>query len=68
MPDRQGFAYDDDGDRDRLIAAMEAADLRSMAVGMDRGDDPLNVTNKHEAFECWMRRAGGYVYVAAWIT
>jgi hypothetical protein len=67
VPDRQGFAYDSAVGRDRLIDRMEGSDLRGYATALERD---VAVEFKHvvkDGFRCWMRRSGGYVYVAAWI-
>lgn len=67
VPDRQGFAYNDILERDRLLNLMEVCNLRTRATQLPRSDDPVEVIASN-GFEAWMRRTGGYVYVAAWIT
>ena len=70
VPDRQGFAYDDPADRDKLIALMsqgEGTAIRTpyKANFLDR--DVTTVVMNHPEWKCYVRRAGGYVYVDAWL-
>ena len=70
VPDRQGFAYDNEtgtADRGRLIDLMIQHDLQKLATTLEY-DVVSNVYDGSlDGFWVWMRRAGGYVYVAAWI-
>jgi hypothetical protein len=67
VPDRQGFAYDATADRERLIDHMMKSDLQGYAAALERDVDVEFVHVVKDGFRCWMRRAGGYVYVAAWL-
>jgi hypothetical protein len=66
VPDRQGFAYTDRAAMTRLIDLLVDADkgIRSLA-GLDR--DAVEVTNVGTTWSIARRRAGGYVYVEAWL-
>lgn len=67
VPDRQGFAYSDPADRDALIALMgKAGDDVRTPYDLDRADGI-----RQTFFGGWfiqLRRAGGYIYVDAWLT
>ena len=65
VPDRQGFAYDDDADRKLLTEYMEAHDIRTLHDGLDF--DAVACMVDEAEFKTFMRRSGGYVYVVAWI-
>jgi hypothetical protein len=66
VPDRQGFAYTDRAAMTRLIDLLVDADkgIRSLA-GLDR--DAVEITNHGTTWSIARRRAGGYVYVEAWL-
>ena len=69
VPDRQGFAYNDEADRDRLIDALNRHNKVIRQIG-DLGRDDVTVYNLpyDGAVLCvGQRRAGGYVYVDAWL-
>jgi hypothetical protein len=69
VPDRQGFAYGDPADRERLIGKLGDAgnSFRTpYKVGLDQRDVTTVVMNTPE-WKAYMRRAGGYVYVDAWL-
>ena len=63
VPDRQGFAYNDPTDRAKMADAMARANLLHIS------DVPRDVTVVRccEGFDIGFRRAGGYVYVDAWV-
>lgn len=65
VPDRQGFAYNDTGDRERLIDYLIDRELRAMN-DIDRSDDWQRVVDGDQ-FVVVMRRSGGYCYVEAWL-
>lgn len=65
LPNRQGFAYDDSADRDALIERLMAADAAIRIPPRER-DKTVEVLND-DRFHVAVRRAGGYVYVAAWL-
>ena len=68
VPDRQGFMYDNETgvtDRGRLIDLLCQHQPERIAPTIDR-DVEFHAIDKL-GFQVWMRRAGGYVYVAAWI-
>lgn len=68
VPDRQGFAYNDQADRDRLIAHLEAASVHTdLGWLTNERDIPVHVAGEHK-WQMWLRRSGGYVYVDAWLT
>ena len=64
LPDRQGFAYNDMADRNRLIDLLRQADLASALPDL-HPDLPTEVGTGE--WSVWMRRAGGYIYVEAWL-
>ena len=70
VPDRQGSMYDNEtglASREELIEHLISADLtRPDVVGSLDRDVQVEVFNDGH-FVVWMRRAGGYIYVAAWI-
>lgn len=65
VPDRQGFAYNHIVERDALISFLERLDARTLHHGVNR-DVEAHVADEGR-FQLWLRRAGGYVYVAAWL-
>jgi hypothetical protein len=73
LPDRQGFAYNDEATRQILVDLMSMVDLRTFHHGQP-ADETTHVADDmgHDLlrprFQCYMRRAGGYVYVDAWLT
>ena len=66
LPDRQGFAYNDQADRDRLIVKLSAEDYARNMPALDN-DVATLLPGDHGEWRVWMRRAGGYVYVDAWL-
>lgn len=66
VPDRQGFAYSDRRDVDHLIEHLDAHDARTLHRGIDY--DVVACPVDEAGFKLYMRRAGGYVYVTAWLT
>lgn len=71
VPDRQGFRYDNETGaqhRAKLIDKMIELDLQKVATTLEHSDGHQTVYDGHQdGFWVWMRRTGGYVYVAAWI-
>jgi hypothetical protein len=65
VPDRQGFAYNRDEDREALIERLHRHDVRGRATDMLR--DVVVKPICQDGFHVLIRRAGGYVYVAAWL-
>lgn len=67
--DRQGLAYNDERDRDRLIdkltACGDATRTPYKVHLMER--DVTTVLFNHPAWKMYARRAGGYIYVDAWL-
>ena len=66
VPDRQGFAYDRPEQRDLLIAALIERAPHTL-ISCDIGRDEPTLLDATDSFVCYVRRAGGYVYVDAWI-
>lgn len=68
--DRQGFAHNDDGMRDvlreYLMSGGESFRTPFKTHLMER--DKTTVIVNHPVWKCYMRRAGGYIYVDAWLT
>jgi hypothetical protein len=64
VPDRQGFAYTDPADRDRLIALLTESTARQLA-GLDRDAVEITISTVGSIAR---RRCGGYVYVEAWLS
>lgn len=70
VPDRQGFAYSDKADMERLIDLLGKAgdSFRTPhKVGLDQRDVTTVVMNTPE-WKAYMRRSGGYIYVDAWLS
>jgi hypothetical protein len=68
VPDRQGFAYNDRADRDRLIDCLQANDHRIRSMGTFDRDVVYEVdVTEGDKWRIFQRRAGGYVYVCAWL-
>jgi hypothetical protein len=65
LHDRQGFAYDDPADRDRLIDKLTEANATEALVS--ERDETVEWSNSTE-WSLYMRRSGGYIYVDAWLT
>jgi hypothetical protein len=64
VPDRQGFAYNDTVDRERLIDKLEAAQLHRNLPSFVLAAETII------PFVGWtvvLRRSGGYIYVDAWL-
>jgi hypothetical protein len=66
LPDRQGFAYDRTECRDLLIARLVEARLDANLPRIPR-DVSTDVSIEDADWCIVMRRAGGYVYVDAWL-
>jgi hypothetical protein len=66
VPDRQGFAYNDAADRDRLIDLLTEVNPREF-THLPHGDEWQRVLND-DRFQVLLRRTGGYAYVEAWLT
>lgn len=64
VPDRQGFGYNDTGYRDDLIDALKETDRRTPG-SMPR--DRSCIVVRSPLFTMVQRRAGGYIYVDAWL-
>lgn len=69
VPDRQGFAYNEQVDRDRLIHHLEDAEFHTDLPDMRYDAElPTRLTiGESSPWVMWARRAGGYVYVDAWL-
>jgi hypothetical protein len=66
VPDRQGFAYDDRRDQAALIYRLVEADEHLRYLGGLARDETSFVWSGDD-WEMFQRRAGGYVYVDAWL-
>lgn len=66
LPDRQGFAYDTPAQRDLLIALLSEEEPHLNYAHVDRDDAAHLIVDRTDG-QVWARRAGGYVYVDAWI-
>lgn len=64
--DRQGFAYNKARDRGALRDAMVDTDLHGRVALVYTRDIPILVASQG-SFTAWVRRAGGYYYVVAWL-
>jgi hypothetical protein len=68
LPDRQGFAYSDVLDRGRLMDAMIAAgDALRTPYKTHLNYDVTTVVMNTPEWKMYQRRAGGYIYVDAWL-
>lgn len=67
VPDRQGFAYSEMTDRDKLVEQLVHWDAHRNLLPNDRETEVRVVDDKAIGFQMWMRRSGGYVYVCAWL-
>jgi hypothetical protein len=69
LPDRQGFGYTDERERERLLWKLQAADdlIRDMGRSHVPFDEPTLIAGDG-TYAVWVRRAGGYVYAEAWLT
>lgn len=68
LPDRQGFAYNDTDARDRLIAFLVRDDHRIRTPnGIIDRDVTYVVEGLPDGWTMYQRRAGGYIYVDAWL-
>jgi hypothetical protein len=65
VPDRQGFAYNNEADRDRLIDLLTRLNPREF-TDLERGDEWQHPA-EYEEWQLAMRRTGGYCYVEAWL-
>ena len=68
VPDRQGFAYNELADRERLVAFMEGDRMIRTPGYTCLGYDRTTVIVNHPDWHMYQRRAGGYIYVDAWLT
>lgn len=71
LPDRQGFAYNDPADRDRLIEVLKANDgLIRRLEGLTRNTrDRVGVNMLIKVgWTVTRRRDAGYIYVDAWLS
>jgi hypothetical protein len=66
VPDRHGFAYDWDADRDELVKLLAEHDPAAWVSALPR--DEITRRDYGGGLHIAVRRAGGYFYVAAWIT
>jgi hypothetical protein len=63
VPDRQGFAYNDEDSRQRLIDLLVREEMhRDLAVDYD-----VPTVERLGEMTAVLRRSGGYVYVDAWL-
>jgi len=67
LADRQGFAYSDPADRDRLIVRLVELDSTIRTLDGAARDVSEHVVDEPD-WQLVRRRAGGYVYVDAWHT
>lgn len=67
LPDRQGFAYNDEASRDALIMLMTKADGEIRTPNRTWERDVPVALHYGPAWHCHARRAGGYIYVDAWL-
>lgn len=65
VPDRQGFARSDEQQMYDLIGHLHEHRVREQANLIDH-DETRGAINL-DGFVCYVRRAGGYFYVDAWI-
>ena len=68
LPDRQGFAYNKPGDRDHLIDYLEHHQVHAGPFDPDEVRDTTIYVIEDGYFKLAYRRAGGYIYVDAWIS
>jgi hypothetical protein len=71
VPDRQGFAYATEGHRHALISALLQVTPHLSTGGLSRDVTTVDIYTTDEVehgITIVMRRAGGYVYVDAWLT
>lgn len=67
VPDRQGLAYNETMHRDQIIERLERARLHVMVIERDLArDEPTHLLDDGR-LQAWIRRAGGYFYVDAWV-
>jgi hypothetical protein len=66
LGDRQGFAYNNDLDRQALVGKLVTADEIIRDMGDRPRETPLAIAWDDE-WQCHIRRSGGYVYVDAWL-
>ena len=64
LPDRQGFAYNHTDDRDVLISCLTAAGEAIRIPPSVRDETSVEV---RDGWRIATRRAGGYIYVDAWL-
>lgn len=67
LPDRQGFAYFAESDRDNLIDRLTAADAEVRVIPAEMPYDEPIVRVVTDEWALVQRRAGGYVYTEAWL-
>lgn len=65
LPDRQGLAYNDIEDTAALIQMLETHNAGTLHHGVGHDVTTCSVDKPH--FKLVLRRAGGYVYVDAWL-
>lgn len=65
LPDRQGFAYNDEADRDALRELMYEANIRFYQLDSLAPDQP-RVQHFGPMTVC-LRRSSGYIYCDAWL-
>ena len=65
VPDRQGFARNDDSGVVALTDRLIAHDARTLHHGVDY--DVVACCVDEQDFKLFLRRAGGYIYVDAWL-
>lgn len=65
VPDRQGFAYTSIEDREDLVSRLTKHNANGMQRELHR-DETTTVFDDGEMVVV-MRRAGGYIYVDAWL-
>lgn len=66
VPDRQGFAYNVTDDVDRLSGLLAVADPAKSGLQFVPRDETICLVDL-DALKVYVRRAGGYFYVDAWV-
>ncbi len=65
LPDRQGFAYNDEDDVSWLIGALNTVRSSETERGPENADVPTLLTDGR--VKTYVRRCGGYIYVDAFL-
>jgi len=67
VPDRQGFAYDRPEQRDALIEVLRGDEPHMLVPDLHIDRDVTSLVLCTDTFALYVRRAGGYIYVDAWL-